>query len=366
MTELRPEDAYPELAAVRAAARSPVYLVGGAVRDLLLGRGRTDLDLVVVGDAAALGRALGGEVSEHPRFATAKARLGEHEIDLAAARTETYAAPGALPDVAPADDIVADLARRDFTVNAMAISLDGGELIDPFGGRTDLEARLLRVLHDRSFVDDPTRALRAGRYAARFGFALEADTERLLLEADLATVSADRRDAELLRLAREESAAAGFELLAGWGLIRLRPGALDLIDGVRALLAAPPWRDSAPLDLAVLAAAIGPEGMEGALAEAEPATPAEAVDRAAVASPIELLLARAIGAAWLDRYVGEWRDVALEIDGGDLIAAGVPEGPAVGRGLAAALRGKLDGDLSGREEELRVALAAARGEDALA
>src|SRR6476661_6733837 len=106
-------DAYPELRAVADAASDPVYVVGGTVRDLLLGRPRSDLDLVVVGDAAALGRALGGELVEHDRFATAKVRGNSgHEIDLARARTEAYEAPGSLPTVAPAGDIEADLARR--------------------------------------------------------------------------------------------------------------------------------------------------------------------------------------------------------------------------------------------------------------
>src|SRR3954471_4644210 len=117
--------ALPGLDRVReAAAGTPVYLVGGAVRDLLLGRERSDLDLVVEGDAAALGRKLGGEVRAHERFATATAVLDGLEVDLATARSETYPHPGALPEVRPAA-IAEDLARRDFTVNAMAIPLVG-------------------------------------------------------------------------------------------------------------------------------------------------------------------------------------------------------------------------------------------------
>lgn len=355
------ESAHPELGAVRAATTSPVYLVGGAVRDLLLGRPRTDIDLVVEGDAGGLAAALGAEVVEHERFATAKVELDGHEIDIAAARAETYARPGALPEVKPAVDIAADLGRRDFTINAMAIPLlEEPGLIDPHGGRADLESGLLRVLHERSFVDDPTRALRAARYAARFDFALETETAALLRETDLGTVSGDRRRAELLRLAAEPSAARGFELLAEWGLVELRPGGAELAARVGELLAAMPWSEVAPRDRTVLAAVLGPAGGEEELAAAHPGRPSEAVELARGHSGVELVLARALGAEWLDRWLSEWRLVRLEIDGNDLIAAGVPEGPALGRGLAAALRRKLDGEIAGREQELNAALAAAR------
>ncbi len=360
-------DAYPELAAVRAAAQRPVYLVGGAVRDLLLGRGRADIDLVVEGDAAALAARLGAEVVAHERFATAKVGLDGHEVDIAGARAESYPHPGALPLVEPAGDIAADLVRRDFTVNAMAIPLDGEpRLIDPHGGRADLGAGLLRVLHRRSFEDDPTRALRAARYAARFGFELEAETAALLREVDLTTVSADRREAELLRLAAEAEAPRAFALLAEWGLIELRADGVGLAARVAELLESEPWRDLVPRDRAVLAAALGPAGEEEALAGARPSRPSEAVALASRRMPLELVLGRALGADWLDRYLAEWRDVSLEIDGEDLIAAGVPRGPAVGRGLREALRRKLDGEVAGREQELAAALEAAGGDDGVA
>lgn len=359
--------AYPELAAVREAADAPVHLVGGAVRDLLLGRGRSDIDLVVEGDAVALAARLGAEVVEHERFATAKVRLDGHEVDIAGARAESYPHPGALPEVVPATDLDSDLRRRDFTINAMAIPLQGEpRLIDPHGGREDLEAGLLRVLHPGSFADDPTRAVRAARYAARFGFRPESETAALLRSANLRTVSADRREAELLRLAAEPNAARGFELLAEWGLVKPRRGGIELASRVGELVSAPPWSELAPRDRAVLAAALGPRGAEDGLAAARPARPSEAVELAAGSRPVELVLARALGADWLDRYLGEWRRVALEIDGTDLIAAGVAEGPAVGRGLAAALRRKLDGEIHGREQELKAALEAARGPDGMA
>lgn len=354
---------YPELETVRSAADDPVYVVGGAVRDLLLERERADLDLVVEGDAVALAARLGAEPVEHERFGTAKVVLDGHRVDIAAARSETYAHPGALPEVVPAPDVESDLARRDFTINAMALPLRGEpRLIDPCGGRADLEAGLLRVLHENSFVDDPTRALRAARYAARFDFAPEPATEALLRATDLEAVSADRRRAELLRLAAEPTAVRGLELLAEWGLLEPRPGGLELAGHVAELLAAPPWRDGAPRELALLRAALGPLGAAGELAATRPERPSVAVELARRRDPVELIIARALGGEWLDRYLGEWRAVALEIDGEDLIAAGVPQGPAVGRGLAAAMRGKLDGELSGREQELAAALAAVRGD----
>ena len=353
--------AYPELEIVVAAAAEPVYVVGGAVRDLLLGRGRADLDLVVIGDAAALAARLGAEPVEHERFATAKVELEGHEVDIAGARTETYPNPGALPVVAPADSIEADLSRRDFSVNAMAIPLRGEpRLLDLHGGEEDLGAGLLRVLHPASFRDDPTRAIRAARYAARLDFELEPETAALIRATDLDTVSADRRQAELLRLAAEPTAVRGFELLAEWGLVEPRPGGLELATRVAEVLEQPDWQEIAPRDRAVLTAAIGEPGGEGVLAGARPSRPSEGVALAAGRSGIELVLTRALGAVWLDEYLAEWRGVTLEIDGADLIAAGVSQGPGLGRGLEAALQAKLDGEASGREQELAVALAAAQ------
>jgi tRNA nucleotidyltransferase (CCA-adding enzyme) len=355
--------AYPELAAVReVAGGKPVYLVGGAVRDLLLGRGRGDIDIVVEGDAAALAARLGGEVVEHERFATAKVRLDDHEVDLATARSESYPHPGALPEVEPTAGIAADLARRDFTINAMAVALRRDpELIDPHGGKQDLEDGLLRILHPHSFEDDPTRARRAARYAARLGFALEPDTAELLSQTDLATVSVDRREAELLRLAGEVEAVPGFALLAQWGLLKSNEDGAELAGRVAGLLTAAPWAGTAARDRTVLTAVLGSRGVAEELAGAHPARPSEAARLARGADPEQRVIARAMGAEWLDCYPLEWSQVTLEIDGEDLIAAGVPQGPDIGRGLAVALDRKLDGELSGRDEELAAALAGARG-----
>jgi tRNA nucleotidyltransferase (CCA-adding enzyme) len=353
--------AHPELEAVREAAEAPVYLVGGAVRDLLLGRPRADVDLVVAGDAAALAERLGGASAEHDRFGTVKVEAEGHELDIASARTETYPEPGALPVVAPAEGIEVDLGRRDFTINAMAVPLIGEpRVIDPHGGRDDLGRGALRVLHPRSFEDDPTRALRAARYAARFGFGLESETEALLRKSDLTTVSADRRRAELERLAAESSACQGFELLDEWGLVEVRENGLELLRAVDELLGREHWSELVPREEAMLVAALGPPGGEELLAAMWPPRPGEGVEVAGKRDPVELILARAMGADWIEQYLTAWRRVELEIGGDDLIAAGVPQGPAVGRGLRAARRRKLEGEVSGREAELEAALEAAR------
>src|SRR4051794_40473659 len=163
------------LAAV--ADRPGTYLVGGAVRDLMLGFAQFDFDVVVEGDAAELAEHLaatiGGKVRNHERFMTATF-TGDNGllVDIATARTETYAQPGALPDVTPSD-LKHDLVRRDFTANAMALAIwheRMGELFEFPDATADLAARLLRVTHDESFVDDPTRLLRLLRYGARLGF----------------------------------------------------------------------------------------------------------------------------------------------------------------------------------------------------
>jgi len=359
---------HPELARVRDVATDPVFLVGGAVRDLLLGRGRADIDLVVEGDAEELARRLGAEVITHERFGTAKLTLNGHEVDIAGARSESYPHPGALPVVEPGADLAADLYRRDFTINAMAIPLLGEpQLVDPYGGEVDLAAKQLRVLHPESFLDDPTRAIRAARYSARFGLQVEEETLRLLREAKLDTVSAERRDAELMRLAGERTGPEGFALLAEWGLLSLREGGVRLAQAAADLLAGGPWLGLAALDRVQLAAALGPVGRETELAGARPERPSEAVEIVKGSDPTELVLARALGAEWLDRYLAEWREVRLEITGEDLIQAGLQPGPALGHGLEVALRMKLDGELGqGREAELAAALAAARSADGVA
>jgi tRNA nucleotidyltransferase (CCA-adding enzyme) len=356
--------ALPGIEALREiAGQVPTYLVGGAVRDLLLGLEGFDLDVAIEGDVEALAGLPGFELEREGLFLTGRLGVNGLHIDVARARAETYPSPGALPQVRPAT-IADDLARRDFTVNAMAFPLEGGrDLLDPHGGLEDLRRGQLRVLHPGSFVDDPTRALRAARYAARFGFELEPETERLLREADLATVSDDRVQNELRRAAAEPDPAAVLRLILAWEVMpALDPDAPDRVAEVGRIAASEPWKGWVDPDLAMQLAIVRPLPQIRELAAATPERPSEAVRLAEPWDPAQLLVARALGAEWLDRYAAEWRNVRLEITGDDLLAAGMEEGPAVGHGLEAALSGKLDGELSGRDEELRIALAAARGE----
>jgi tRNA nucleotidyltransferase (CCA-adding enzyme) len=189
-----------------------LYLVGGVVRDLLLGRTNLDLDLVVEGSAIDLAQRLvqikPGKITTHPRFNTAKIQWAKWSIDLATARSETYAKPGALPMVKPGS-LSDDLFRRDFTINTMAIHLNPsnyGKLIDLYRGEDDLEHKLLRVLHNKSFIDDATRIWRALRYEQRLNFQLEPTTLQLLQRdvAMLHTISGDRIRHELELILKEE------------------------------------------------------------------------------------------------------------------------------------------------------------------
>jgi len=181
-----------DIAAQAAAMDMPCYVVGGFVRDLLLGKPINDLDVIVEGDAIKLGEALvkkhGGKLTPHTKFRTAIWHLPSSfiihpsSLDLITARKETYLMPGALPTVTPST-IEDDLRRRDFTINSMAIRIDGdhfGELLDPLNGQADLAEGLIRVLHPHSFIDDPTRIFRAIRYAARYSFIFHPSTANLI------------------------------------------------------------------------------------------------------------------------------------------------------------------------------------------
>jgi tRNA nucleotidyltransferase (CCA-adding enzyme) len=369
-TEIRPAelpervDALPGIDALREIAqRVPAYLVGGIVRDLLLGIEGSDMDVAIEAEPDVLADLPGFEVERQGLFLTGRLRLDGLRIDVAQAREEAYPHPGALPEVRPAT-IADDLARRDFTINAMAFPLaDAPELLDPYGGLDDLRSGRLRVLHARSFADDPTRALRAARYAARFGFELEEETARLIRDADLSAVSDDRVQNELRRIAAEPDPAAALRLILDWGVMpTLDPQAPDRVAEVVRLAEREPWAGWADRELAVMLAVVRPLPQIRELAAATPERPSVAARLAEPWDPSQLLVARALGAEWLDQYAAEWRHVSLEIGGEDLLEAGIPQGPQIGLGLEAAFSGKLDGELSGRDEELRVALAAARGE----
>jgi len=192
----------------------PAFVVGGIVRDLLLGVGTFDLDLVVEGDGIAFARAFardtGGQVTAHDRFGTATVALEEGpRVDIATARKESYEQPAALPLVVPAA-IQDDLLRRDFTINALAVRLNAqrfGEMVDPCNGQGAIAAQRIRVLHNRSFLDDPTRMFRAIRFEQRLGFRMDRPTLACLRDA-IATgvierLSGHRLSEELKRMFSE-------------------------------------------------------------------------------------------------------------------------------------------------------------------
>lgn len=378
----------------------PAYLVGGAVRDLLRGADAVDLDLAVEGNARSVARALadrlGGTAREHERFGTATVRAGDLVFDLATTRTETYDAPGALPRVAEAS-LADDLKRRDFTINALAVSLVGdnlGHLHDPHGGLADLQAGIVRILHPGSFLDDPTRLLRAVRYEARVGFEMDEDTERAaraaLAEDALSTVSGARIRDELMDLLAEHEAPAAVQRMRDLVLDRALHPALDpdpdlvasaslgavAIGADRGLASLAALCASAPEELDLWLAGLNLEARErDAVARAARVgrtlarelhvrehTPSELRDLLGDEPPEALALALAFGAPAdpILRWVTELSGVRLEIGGADLLAAGVPEGPALGRALEETLRLKLDGIVNGRDEELSTAVDLAR------
>jgi tRNA nucleotidyltransferase (CCA-adding enzyme) len=381
----------------------PAYLVGGAVRDLIRGADAVDLDVAVEGDARAVARALAerlrGEAREHERFGTATVRAEDLSVDLATTRRETYPEPGALPDVEEAG-LDEDLARRDFTINAMALGLSGddlGHLYDPRGGLADLEEGVVRVLHGGSFVDDPTRLLRALRYEARLGFRMDPDTELLARDAAaegvLRTVSGARVRDELMDLLAEPDLPSAVVRMRELGIDRAMHTAMEadaelVASGTLGAVAI--GADRALVALSALCAPAA-ERLDLWVADLHlPAADRDAVARAARVAPRlarelrlrdhapselrrllgrETLVALALALAMdapsepILRWVTELSTVRLEISGADLLAAGVPEGPALGRALEETLSRKLDGLVCGRDEELETAVLLATGAD---
>lgn len=296
-----------------------VYLVGGAVRDELLGRTPNEYDFVVEGDAIAVARRaaerLQGELTTHERFGTATVRTGEGSFDLTSARTETYAHPGALPTVTLGASIEQDLARRDFTINAIARGLDGREVAFP-GAHEDLRAGVLRVLHARSFVDDPTRMLRLIRYATRFGFQADPATAELVDLDLLETVSQDRVNREI-RLLLDEAP----HLLGQYG------GLSDAPD-ITAALALHTRTDVPDADLWRLLRRERPE----------------TIDRLIAA-----------GDAGARRFRERIEPQTLQIGGRDLIERGLT-GAQIGAGLEKATVAMLEGRAPDRAAQLEAAL----------
>ncbi len=350
--------------------------------------------------ARRLAAEMGGRAVLHPPFLTARVDLpdGRH-IDIATGRRERYPRPGALPEVEPAASIEEDLRRRDFTVNAMAMELRAdrfGQIVDPLGGRADLQARILRVLHDRGFIDDPTRIVRAACYAERFGLAVEQRTMRLIREAISAgamQTAAPQRHGEQLRRGLCTDAAGRILLrLADWGALGAlgmgaelscpRRALVDLEAGRRALGISGPEAGAAAFALAAgeqapraaRALALGEPFVRAAdayrrIAEAartvpEGASPGRVDEIMEKMGPAEVLAAWCLMGPGQRAAVERWwraaRGLRLSITGDDLIKAGIPAGPAIGAGLRAARTAALDGVAPDRQSQLEAALQAAR------
>jgi tRNA nucleotidyltransferase (CCA-adding enzyme) len=383
------------------------YLVGGMVRDLALGCRNIDLDIVVEGDAlglaGAFARATGSSVKGRTKFGTCKIESRAFgAIDLATARSESYRYPGALPDV-EASNLKADLARRDFTVNAMAISLDPrryGRLLDPFGGSVDISRGRLRILHAASFRDDPTRIFRGVRFAARFGFTFESRTlgrlKACLREGCIGSVSGKRIYTELKLICMEDEARRAFRLLGKYRI----PESIDPVLGRQAIRSRHMKRLASAIARVDISAgeAFGEKwlcrvaGLFFGLKRREAARLADRLDLpgrvketclwvstelpgtraklsrldAGSAYRVVKLLRRVTpeGIAHLfassggrernliAAYLKTWRGVSPSLNGRRVVALGIEKGPLVGRVLERLLELRLQGKLTSPEDEI--------------
>ena len=383
---------------------SSLYLVGGVVRDLLLGRGSLDIDLMTPGDATALAEKLAAESGTRPtvhkKFGTATFVFDDYRIDLATCRSESYTRPGALPEVRPGN-ISNDLFRRDFTINAMAINLSPshyGELIDLYGGWADLKSGLIRVLHSRSFQDDATRIMRAVRYEQRLGFRLELGTARLLREHldMLDTISGERLRNELFLWLQEQNPGQVLERAGKLGVLKkLHPDLrwnhnLTIAFRRSSLLRA---SDKAALYFCLLAYRLDEDGlyellqrlnltgtrydllthhalsirknrdllMKDSLKNSELYFMLNNIPLTAIQANLVYPNPRRMRSR-LNLYLNRLSKVRLLTGGAGLAALGIKQGPAIGRILNALLTAKLDDRLKTRREEEEMALSLAANE----
>jgi len=390
-------------AALARERHEQIYLVGGAVRDLFLRRPVNDVDLAVEGDAAELAAALadrlGARAVAHARFGTATLELpGGARVDLAATRRETYAYPGALPEVAVGASIEEDLVRRDFSIHAIALHLShkAPAVIDPFAGLRDLGRKRIRFLHPASPADDPTRAFRAVRYANRLSFSVPADTRRqigtAIAQGAFEAVSGDRLRRELVLVFGEPRRAGAAALLIRLGVDRaVAAGLARAAQGVKERVAAAErlahgrevgwlcyflaWMGAVPMRaLREVADRLGLSGREGLALGRWAGTrrrlgpgiarlaPSRRRLRATGLLPEEMLAAAALRSGSDRRalaLLAAREAPELGISGADLLARGVPQGPAIGRALAATRAAREDGRLTARNE-MAFALAHAR------
>ncbi|MFH1381801.1 MAG: CCA tRNA nucleotidyltransferase [Chloroflexota bacterium] len=385
---------FMEAAGLIAASQGlNLYLVGGVVRDLLLKRTNLDLDLVVEGSAIDLVRRLAdifpGKITVHARFNTAKLKWNGWSIDLATTRSETYEHPGALPKVAPGS-LASDLFRRDFTINAMAVELipaRWGHLIDRHGGRQDLEDKLIRILHDKSFIDDATRIWRALRYEQRLDFKIETRTLHLLKRDTpmLATISSDRLRHELELVLKEEFPEKALHRADELGVLaRLQPSLQG--DGWLAEkfaqarhLSEPP---STPLYLALLCYRLTPDETEHFITDlnfpkslsqtlretsslkanlSELARPRLKPSRiyqilhgySSLAITVNLLACDIpVACRRLRLFENKLRYIRPSLTGTDLLKMGIPQGPKIKEILQRLLEARLDGEVSSKQGEV--------------
>jgi tRNA nucleotidyltransferase (CCA-adding enzyme) len=374
-----------------------LYLVGGVVRDLLMGQPNFDLDLVVEGSAIELAQQLKGidkgKITTHPRFNTAKLQWQKWSIDLATARSETYEKPGALPAVTPGP-IDQDLSRRDFTINAMAICLnpgDYGQLVDPHGGRDDLQAKRIRILHQKSFIDDATRIWRALRYEQRLGFHLERSTQTLLQRdvARLETISADRIRYEIECIFKEKYPEKVFNRAGELGVLAsLYPslaGGGDLKEKFeKARRECSPDAPSFDLYLALLAYPLTADEIEQLISRLNlPKLSAQTLrDTIAIKNKMRslstpgispsaiynllrdfsppaleansLVTPSAVAGQAIHLFLNRLKDIQVSLTGDDLIGMGITPGPQIKEILDLLHQAKLNGKITTRNDEEEV------------
>lgn len=407
-------EALRDLGLLAAERGVRAFLVGGLVRDLILHRANTDVDVAVEGDAIALAEDFaarrGWHANVHQRFGTAVLKgPGGERFDLATSRIEHYPYPAALPEV-EAGSIKGDLFRRDFSVNALAVELDGdrfGRLLDPFGGLQDIRQGVIRVLHSLSFVEDPTRIVRAVRFEAELGFHLDDASERLIrnaVELDLpARLSGHRLFRELRYLLEADAPARSLDRLTQLGMLGFFHPVLAGDPGRAAVARAERgeevldwycllYRDEPATGwkvlLLLLLWELTPEDLERALdgfqlrsreaaglardreraggfARAVRRNDLEPGDDVALFEHLEELSLEGLLAcmaasedqrvrAGISHYLQHLRGIRPALDGTQLQALGVPEGPAIGEWLAALTRARIRGQVHGVEDEKAV------------
>ncbi len=394
---------FQELRRLSLRESLPVYLVGGPVRDALMGVPIKDLDFVVEGNAPPLAgqiaESLGGRALVHTTFGTATVTLDDAHVDLVTARSEVYPYPGALPRVTPSrlDD---DLSRRDFTMNALALPIcqENPDVVDHHGGVEDIRSGAVRALHSASFRDDPTRLLRAVRYEQRLGFQIEEDTLSWMGEAVtqgcISTVTGDRLRHEIDRTFQEENPAPALRRAASLGILpSIHPsltdaGPMERLASVMATATAPGMEKLAgahksllylaalvyPLSPADTDAVIQRLNMPNAWAQvvrdtvdlkvkvAERRIADLALSGSQLARLVEPYAKEAVLAVsmltespsvsrQLGRYLEELRFVSPSLDGRKLLAMGVPSGPMMGQILNDLRNARLDGQIGTEEEE---------------